>query len=151
MEETKAEHEDPRLTKPRTRYSEIEVGAEFAPAEWVVTEPQIDYFCEGNEDHHEWYSVESPWGGRIAPPLMNYRPARGRFSSMYNVRGLLYAYESEYLNPVRPNTIMRITGKITDKWLKNDKAFVAYEVTCEDEDGLPVFWTRRVHLLDSSD
>ncbi len=44
---------------------------------------------------------------------------------------------------------MRATGKITNKWIKNDKEFVEYRVTCVDEDGLEIFRTRRVHVLDA--
>ncbi|MCZ7568372.1 MAG: MaoC family dehydratase [Ardenticatenaceae bacterium] len=135
-------------TKKRTSYDEIEVGTEFTSKEWVITPEQVDYFCEGNEDYHEWYSLDSPFGGRIAPPLINYRPARDLFSARYTVRGLLAEYESDYINPVKPNKKMVVAGKITGKWMKRDKAFVEYEVTCVDEDGLEIFRTKRVHLLD---
>lgn len=133
----------------RTEYDEIIVGTEFKSAEWMITPEQIDYFCEGNEDYHEWYTIDSPFGGRIAPPMINYRPARDRFSAAYNVRGLLYIYETENINPIRPNKKMHITGKITNKWIKSEKEFVEYSVTAVDEDGLEIFRTRRVHVLDA--
>jgi acyl dehydratase len=134
----------------RTTYDEIEVGAEFTPIEWVVSPEQIDYFCEANEDYHEWYSVDSPFGGRICHPLMNYRPARDLFSAMYRVRGLMYIYESEFINPAKPNKKMTVSGKMTNKWVKRDKEFVEYQVSCVDEDGLEIFRTRRVHALDAN-
>lgn len=133
----------------RTEYDEFEIGAEFKPYELALTPQQIDYFCEGHQDYHEWYSVNSPFGGRICPPLMNYRIARDMFSSRYNVRGLLYEYETENINPMRPGKRMRVTGRITNKWIKNEKEFVEYRVTGVDEDGLEIFRTRRVHVLDA--
>jgi hypothetical protein len=133
----------------RTEYDEFEIGAEFTPEEKVLTFQQIDYFCQGNHDYHEWYSVDSPFGGRICPPLMNYRPPRDMFSAQYNVRGLLYEYETENLNPIMPNKKLRLKGGITNKWIKKDKEFVEYKVTCTDEDGVEIFRTRRVHVLDA--
>lgn len=133
----------------RTEYDEFQIGAEFEPHEWLLTTEQIDLFCEGNQDYHEWYAVDSPFGGRVCPPLMNYLPIRNMFSSRYNVRGLLYEYEAENINPIKPGKKMRATGKISKKWIKNDKEFVEYRVTCVDEDGVEIFRTRRVHVLDA--
>ncbi len=132
----------------RTEYDELVIGAEFDAEDRVLTFQQIDYFCQGNHDYHEWYSVDSPFGGRICPPLMNYRPPRDMFSAKYNVRGLLYEYETENINPIRPNKKLRFTGKITNKWIKKEKEFVEYQVKCVDEDGLEIFRSRRVHVLD---
>jgi hypothetical protein len=133
----------------RTEYDELEIGAEFAPEDRVMTLEQIDYFCQGNLDFHEWYSVDSPFGGRICPPLLNYRPPRDMFSANYNVRGLLYEYETENINPIMPGKKLHLTGKLTNKWIKKEKEFVEYQVTCIDEDGLEIFRTRRVHVLDA--
>ncbi|OGA49752.1 MAG: hypothetical protein A3G24_04740 [Betaproteobacteria bacterium RIFCSPLOWO2_12_FULL_62_13] len=133
----------------RTEYDEFEIGSEFTPAQLTLTLEQIDYFCQGNHDYHEWYSVDSPFGGRICPPLMNYRAARDLLSAKYNVRGLLYEYETENINPLKPNKKLRLTGKMTNKWIKRDKEFIEYRVTCVDEDGTEIFRTRRVHVLDA--
>ena len=132
----------------RTDYDEFEIGAPFATEERVLTFEQIDFFCRGNQDYHEWYFLDSPFGGRICPPLMNYRPPRDMFSANYNVRGVLYEYETENLNPLRPGKKMRLTGGITNKWVKKEREFVEYSVTCIDEDGVEIFRTCRVHALD---
>jgi hypothetical protein len=39
----------------RTEFDEFEIGAEFTPQEITLTPEQIDYFCQGNHDYHEWY------------------------------------------------------------------------------------------------
>lgn len=135
-------------TAKRTEYDEIEIGAEFEPQDRVLTLQHIDLFCQGNHDYHEWYSVDSPFGGRICPPLINYRAPRDMFAAKYNVRGVLYEYETENINPIKPNKKLHFTGRITNKWIKNEKEFVEYQVNCVDEDGLELFRTRRVHCLD---
>ncbi len=133
----------------RSEYEDFVVGTEFKPVDWVVSPDQITYFCEANEDYHEWYMVDSPFGGRVCPPIMNFRPVRGLLSAMYNVRGLLYVYETENFEPVKPNVKIHVTGKITNKWIKNDKEFIEFQATGVDESGTLIFRSRRVHVLDA--
>ncbi len=132
----------------RTEFDEFQIGAPFDPYELVLTPEQIDYFCEGHQEYHEWYTVDSPFGGRICPPVMGYRIARDMFSNKFNVRGLLVEYETENFNPMLPGKKLRCTGGISGKWVKRDREFVEYTVTCTDEEGLEIFRTRRVHVLD---
>jgi hypothetical protein len=132
----------------RTNFEEIEVGEDLGFLEWTVTEEMIDRQCEIDEDYHEWYSVDSPFGGCIAPPLISYPPPRFLFAKHYNVRGLLTDYECEHINPIKPNKKMIVSGKITDKFIKRDREYFVVEATCVDEDGLEIFRTKRVHLLD---
>lgn len=132
----------------RTRYEDIEVGADLGTIEWSFDEAAIARICESDDDFHEWYSVESPYGGVIAPVLISYPPVRLLFSRKYNVRGLFYAYEVENYAPLKPNVTYRISGRICDKWIKREREYVQYEATCRDPDGNRVFCTRRAHALD---
>jgi len=132
----------------RTAFEEIEVGADLGSREWIVTEEMIDHHCEIDEDYHEWFSVDSPFGGRIAPPLISYPPARFLIATKYNIRGLLTAYECEHFNPIRPNKKMIVTGQVVDKFTKREREYFTIEAECVDEDGLKIFRTRRTHLLD---
>jgi hypothetical protein len=132
----------------RTRFEDIEIGTDLGSMEWVVSEEMIDRKCEIGEEYHEWYSVDSPFDGRIAPPLINYEPPRILFSQKYNIRGLLATYECENINPIKANKKMTVSAKIVDKYIKRDREYVVYEATCVDEDGLEIFRTRRTHVLD---
>ena len=58
----------------RTPFEAIEVGTLLGPLEWTVTPEAIERQCRIDEDYHEWYSVDSPFGGRIAPLLISYAP-----------------------------------------------------------------------------
>lgn len=132
----------------RTRYEDIEIGAALEPMEWSFDQDAIGRICESDDDFHEWYSIDSPWGGTIAPILIAYPPVRLMFSRKYNVRGLFYGYEVENYAPLRPGVRYRLSGHISRKWIKNNREFVEYEASCHDPAGQRIFTTRRSHALD---
>ena len=132
----------------RAEYDEIEVGGSLGEMEWTVTDEMVDSQCAMDADYAVWYSLDSPWGGRIAPPQISYRPPRWLLSRTYNVRGLFYKWEMENLRPIRPGVTLRVHARIVDKYVKNEREFVVYEAEAKDPDGLVVFRTRRTHVLD---
>lgn len=132
----------------RTRFEQIEIGTDLGSMEWRFTPDNIRRICESDDDFHEWYSVESPYGGTIAPTLINYPPVRLLFSRKYNVRGVFYWYEIENYLPLKPDVTYTLTGRIIEKWIKRDREFVKYEATCHDPTGRKMFYTTRTHALD---
>lgn len=132
----------------RTRFEELEVGKHLGSLEWSVNATLIQALCESDDDYHEWYTIDSPYGGIIAPVLIGYPPVRLLFSRQYNVRGLFYDLHIENVNPIRPGKRLIATGRLSDKWIKRDREYVAYEGLCVDEDGLVIYRTRRAHVLD---
>ena len=136
---------------PRAQFDDIEVGRVLGEMEWVVTEEMIDTQCAIDADYDVWYSLESPWGGRIAPPQISYRPPRWLLSRTFNVRGLFYRWEMENLRPIRPGVTMRVSARISDKYLKNEREFIVYESEARDPEGNVVFRTKRTHVLDFID
>jgi hypothetical protein len=133
---------------PRARYEDIEVGRLLDEMEWVVTDDMIDAQCAIDADYAVWYSLDSPWGGRIAPPQISYRPPRWLLSRTYNVRGLFYKWEMENVRAIRPGATLRVSARIADKYVKNEREFVVYEAQATDLEGQVVFRTRRTHVLD---
>ena len=132
----------------RARFEDIEVGRSLGEMEWVVTEEMIDTQCAIDADYDVWYSLQSPWGGRIAPPQISYRPPRWLLSRTYNIRGLFYRWEMENLRPIRPGVTLRVGARVVDKYVKNEREFVVYEAEATDPEGNLVFRTRRTHVLD---
>lgn len=132
----------------RTRFEDINVGDDLGTIEWQFDTDAIARICESDDDFHEWYSVESPYGGVIAPVLISYPPVRLLFSRRYNVRGLFYWYEVENFAPLKPRVTYTISGRICDKWVKREREYVQYEATCLDPQGKRIFHTRRAHVLD---
>jgi len=133
----------------RVRFEDIRIGQELGQMEWIVTEEGIRAECETDGTFHEWYHVDSPFGGTIAPTQVGYLPPRILFGSFYNVRGLFYKWDLENFNPIRPNTKMFVTAKVTNKWVnQKQREFVEYEAECRDEGGTLIYRTRRSHALD---
>ena len=60
----------------RTRYEDIAIGEDLGSIEWSFDEAAIARICDSDDDFHEWYAVESPYGGIIAPVLIGYPPVR---------------------------------------------------------------------------
>ena len=147
---TRIDHDE---SGPRTRYEEIVVGGELGSLEWEVTEEDIAKQCLIDDDYCEWYvSDDTPWGGQIAPPQVNYRPPRWLLSRNYNIRGVFYKWEMENYVPLKPGMKVKVSGRIKDKWIKHNKEFVSYEVIGEDmADGTLLFRTVRAHALDVID
>lgn len=134
----------------RAEFDEIEIGAALEPMEWVVTDDDIEKQCRIDEDYHEYYMLGSPLGGggRIAPPQIQYRPPRWMLTRTYNVRGVFYKWEFETFKAIKPGEKINVTGKIVDKWIKNDREFISFEAIGHDEAGDKVFTTLRTHVLD---
>ena len=132
----------------RASFDEINVGETLGEMEWVVTEEMIAQQCAMDADFHRWYFLDSPWGGRIAPPQVSYRPPRWLLSRRYNVRGLFYKWEIENVRPIRAGEPLRVTARVVDKYVKNEREFVVYEAEATGAGGEPVFRTRRTHVLD---
>ena len=134
---------------PRATYEQIEVGTILGETDWMVTDEMIDLQCEMDQDYDPWYSVSSPWGTRIAPPQIQYRPPRWLLSRTYNVRGLFYKWEMENCKPILPNVTLHVVCRLVDKYVKNEREFIVYEAEATDPQGATVFRTRRTHVLDA--
>lgn len=132
----------------RAQFEEIEIGHSLGEMEWIVTEEMIDTQCAIDADYDVWYSLTSPWGGRVAPPQITYRPPRWLLSRTFNIRGLFVRWELDNIRPIKPGVKLRVVARISDKYVKNEREFVVYEAEASDPDGNVVFRTRRTHVLD---
>jgi hypothetical protein len=132
----------------RTAFAQIEVGKDLGTIRWSVSRSAVEGLIKNDDDDHEWYREDSPFGGPVVPPLATYPPVRMLLTRAYNVRGLFVEYEHEFLRPIRYGQEIVIHAWIADKWVKRDREFFAYEAEGYDEDGRLVFRTRRVHVLD---
>ena len=135
----------------RATYDEIMVGKELGEFEWVVSEEDIAKQCQIDDDTHPWFTEKSPFDGRIAPPQIQYRPPRWLISRNYNIRGVFYKWSFQNHKPIKPHVTIRISGKVSGKWIKNNREYVEFETCAHDECGDLLFRTLRVHVLDVID
>jgi acyl dehydratase len=132
----------------RTTFDQIEVGESLGSIRWSVTREAVQGLIDNDDDHNEWYDKDSPFGGPIVPPLATYPPVRMLLTRVYNIRGLFYEYEGEFLLPIHYGDEITVTAWIADKWVKRDREYFAYEGEGRNDAGELVFRTRRTHVLD---
>ena len=135
----------------RADYGDIVVGKDLGSLEWIITEEDIDKQCRIDEDYDTTFAPGARHGGRIAPPQIQYRPPRWLLSRNYNIRGVFYKWDFEYLEPLRPNAKIEVTGRIADKHILRGREHVVFEAIGRDENGREVFRTTRTHVLDVVD
>ena len=147
------------MTTPKTRvledaqgrrasFEEIEIGHTLGEMEWEITDDLIDLQCQLDQDFDPMFFPQAGGAQRVAPPQITYRPPRWLFSRAYNVRGLFVKWENESFAPIVPNTKIRVTGKIADKYIRKDREFVVYQAEGRDAAGNLIFRTKRTHVLD---
>jgi acyl dehydratase len=135
----------------RTSFEEIEVGKLLGEMDWEVTDEMIAKQCLMDADYHSWYMGDSPWGARVAPPQISYRPPRWLLSRTYNIRGLFYKWEFENLAPLHPGVRLHVKAHVVDKYIRKEREFVVFGAEGVDPEGRVVFRTRRTHVLDVLD
>ena len=127
-------------------FDEIEIGKKSRQQEWTITDDTIDVFCAMGDEFHEWYSIDSPFGGRIAPIQTTSMIIRALMP--YRVGGLFTGWDGKQHEVLRPNVPYIWQAWAADKWIRNDREWVAMEGTCHHPDGRLMMWTRRIHVLD---
>ena len=133
----------------RTPFEAIEVGRSLGRIEWTPAQSQVDQVCERMEDHHPFYEVDSPFGGTVVPIGMTYLLGRRLLYETYNVRGLLYKWRTGLHGPIKAGTTYLFEAAIAEKWVRNEREFIAYDARCTDAaSGQVVMTTRRSHVLD---
>ena len=126
----------------------INVGDDFKPIEYVVTEDMVNRFAEAVDDHDDWYMKDSPFGGRIAHPTMSSTDQDAFFISRYGFQVGLHAKHSiEFVNPAIIGK--KITGRATivEKYEKRGKHYVTMEYIYTDEDGREIVRHRKTDVF----
>jgi acyl dehydratase len=117
-------------------YEALEVGEEFVSDEHLVTPEDIEAYTFAVDDHHPWYTGDSPFGGLIAPPTMMGNQALHLRHSRYIVHAGLHAkMEFRFLEPIRQGIRVRSRGKVIDKYERRGKPYMVTEFVTEDEAG----------------
>lgn len=132
----------------RAAFEDIEIGQTLGEMEWEITDDLIDLQCQLDQDFDPMYFPQGDGGKRVAPPSITYRPPRWLFSRAYNVRGLFVRWDNEMFRAIEPDTTIKVTGSIVDKFVKKDREFVVYQAEGHDAQGNLIFRSKRTHVLD---
>ena len=133
---------------PRTNFEDIVIGKDLGAIEWVITVADLEKQCLIDNDYHPWYFDKSPFGARVAPPQIQYRPPRWLLSRNYNIRGVFYKWEFENAGPLPVDEPIKVTGHVVGKWIERDREYIKFEATGTNNKGEVVFRTVRTHVLD---
>lgn len=137
--------------RPRTKFEEIEVGKSLGSMRWSVSRQDVEGLILSDLEYDPWFESTGSGGGGVVPPLATYPPVRVLFTKVYNIRGVFYEFESEFLNPIPYGLALVISGQVADKWVKREREYVKYMAVGEDEVGEIYFRTSRTHALDYLD
>ena len=121
--------------KPLT-YETLQVGEEFVSDPQLVSPEDMDAYAFAVDDHHPWFSEDSPFGGPIAHPTFMANQALRLRHSRYIVHAGLHAkMEFEFVEPIRPGMRVRSRGRVIDKYERRGKPYMVTEYVTEDDNG----------------
>ena len=129
-------------------YEVLQVGEEFTSNDHVVTPEDIEAYAFAVDDHHPWFTGDSPFGGPIAHPTLLANQALMMRHNRYVVHAGLHArMEFEFLEPLRPGMRVRSYGRVVDKYERRGKPYMVTEFTTQAEDGTVLVRGRFVQML----
>jgi acyl dehydratase len=100
---------------PTLTYERLQVGEEFVSDTFLVTPEEIETYAFAVDDHHPWFSGDSPFGGPVAHPTLIGNQSLSLRHSRYTVTGGLHAkMEFELVEPIRPGMRVRSRGRVID-------------------------------------
>lgn len=133
---------------PTLTYERLQVGEEFVSDTFLVTPEEIETYAFAVDDHHPWFSGESPFGGPVAHPTLLGNQALRLRHSRYTVPGGLHAKMAfEFVEPIRPGMRVRSRGRVIDKYERRGKPYMVTEFTTEDETGTVLVRGRFTQML----
>ncbi len=117
-------------------YEAVTVGEEFMSDDFLIKPEDVETFAFAVGDHHPWYFEGSPFGGRIAHPVLLGNQALLMRHGKYIVPAGLHAkMQFEFVQPVRPGMRVRTRGKVIDKYEKRGRHYMVTEFVTADESG----------------
>lgn len=133
-------------------WDEIPVGAVTGTIDFTVTDEMIDEYLEAIEmDQATLDALDDEKGARIAPvDLVPKMAMRTLFIDyMFEHIGPSVRVKQGYklLQPIRVGTHVSATGRISEKYEKRGKNFVAFEATFVDDAGIPLLIDKRAVMV----
>jgi hypothetical protein len=117
----------------RLSYDDLKVGWERT-WEIPITFESVAWYADLAEDPNHWYSFQgSPWGPPVAPPLLMSRLCSRITDPLGRMMGFLNTYNRTFtFEPALVGTMGRFHGRVTEKFEKNGRQYVRYEIDVTD-------------------
>ena len=124
-------------------FEDLPIGEEFAD-EYVLTPDLARDYAEGIADANPWYIEHSPFGGPVANPILIVAQHARLFKTKYITAGNVHTrHETQFLNPARIGKVIKVYGKLVEKYLKRGREYLVMECRSVDEDGIEICRDRR--------
>jgi hypothetical protein len=106
-------------------YNEVVIGEDLGSYEYLLTQDMIDNFRK---------AVDDP---EAAFPTLAVKHDASAFAMVYDDQtGSVNAgNEVEFFNPPVPGKLIKVTGRVADKYYRREKPYLVIEATAVDEDG----------------
>lgn len=132
-------------------WDDIRVGTETGAIDMVVTDDMVDEYLAAVELDEAALAPAADGEGRIAPPDMVPKLTMRTLFIDYtfaNIGPSVRAKQAyRFLKPVRVGTRVRAVGRISDKYERRGKRFVAFQATYVDADGTPLIQDDRAIIV----
>jgi acyl dehydratase len=116
-------------------YEVVQIGEEFMSDDFLVKPEDVETFAFAVDDHDPWYFEDSPFGGKIAHPVLLGNQALMMRHSKYTIPAGLHAkMQFEFVEPIRPGMRVRTRGKVLDKYEKRGRHYMVTEFVTRDEE-----------------
>jgi hypothetical protein len=106
-------------------YNEVVIGEDLGSYEYLLTQDMIDNFRKAVDDPEASF------------PTLAVKHDASAFAMVYDDQtGSVNAgNEVEFFNPPVPGKLIKVTGRVADKYYRREKPYLVIEATAVDEDG----------------
>lgn len=120
-------------------YETIQVGEFLGEKEILVSDDLIRTCAHAIESAHPWYLLDSPFGGRIAPPTFFDNDTLRMLDEQYDRFGSIHAKQSwAFKNPARLGSKVKISVRVVDKYVKRERPYLVMELLAVDDQGVEI-------------
>ena len=126
-------------------YDDVEVGQELPPLTYELTPERVHWYLEEAEETNPIYSDPElaschGLGGPVTPPMiaLMYAPpldmlaGLGRQLPAHSIHAIS---EYTFVRPARPGDVITSKARISAKYLKKDRKYVAVEIHSYNQNG----------------
>lgn len=145
------------MSEQKWKLSDMKEGEEFEPLEFEMTPEVVGFDCLAIDDRHPWYTQDSPFGGRIVPPvdaqfcgirLAVKRRDGALTGTLFQKPSIIhYMYDAEYFEPAKLGETVKITGRCKKCYEKRGRGYMDFEYEIHGEDGRLICRYRNSFLL----
>ena len=120
------------------RYDDVEIGWRFPsePADFAVTDAVVDDFCAATSDGSGLYGVPTDGSARLAPPMIAAVYLIDVLKARDGPPGGVHAKQQlSFHRVVNVGDVLHTQGRVTDKYIKNDRRYVVAETETRNQRG----------------